>query len=68
MYYGAPYLFIFFKDRLPTHYSLDGCLSMHSVFCESSLHGKDVVNAFFKATEVLFCSDWVCKNSNSLYI
>lgn len=47
MYYGASYLFVFFKDRLPTHYSLDGCLSMQRMFCESSLHYRDVVNAFF---------------------
>lgn len=56
MYYGAHYLFIFFKDGLPTHYSLDGNLSMHSMFSESNLPCKDV-NAFFKVAEVLFCSD-----------
>lgn len=62
MYYGTLYSFVFFKDGLPTNYSLDVCLSMHSIFCESSLlwmpsiH-KDVVNTFFKVAEVLFCSD-----------
>lgn len=55
MYCGAHYLFIFFKDGLPTHYSLDGNLSMHSMFSESNLPCKDV-NAFFKVAEVLFCS------------